>query len=184
MVRIVTLEPTMTIDVASIFKAIGPAASIIFAAWIFMGFLQVRYDSAVDRYRELIGRYRDGEDLDDRRDNLRDSILVYKKRCEIMNVASVIGLTSAIILILALIFGELSLVFTSVATLKVISFGMTLVGLSLVILASAIVLYESLIIHRQLETELLDLPDLARGIGKAPGEIADDEPTRAAASKS
>ena len=149
-----------------------------------MGFLQVRYDAAVDRYRALVNQYRDGKDLEARRGNLRDSILVYKKRCEIMNVASVIGLTSAIILILALIFGELSLVFTSVPTLKFVSFGMTLIGLSLVIAASAIVLYESLIIHRQLETELLDLPDLARGIGKAPGKIADDEPTRAAASKS
>lgn len=164
----------MTIDIASIFKAIGPAASIIFAAWIFMGFLQTRYDAAVDRYRALIGQYRDGGDMDDRRDNLRDSILVYKKRCEIMNIASIIGLSSAIILIAALIVGELSIIFAEIEVLKYASAGAALVGLSLVIAASAIVLYESLIIHRQLETELIDIPDLAHGIGQKAGTIGDD----------
>jgi hypothetical protein len=48
-----------------------------------------------------------------------------------------------------------------------------LLGLSLVIAATGIVIYESLIIHRQLESELLDVPDLARGVGKRPGKICD-----------
>ena len=171
----------MTIDIASIFKAIGPAASIIFAAWIFMGFLQTRYDAAVDRYRALVGQYREGDHRDARRGNLRDSILTYKKRCEIMNVASIIGLSSAIILVLALMVGELAIAFSNVEALKLFSVGATLVGLSLVIVATSIVLYESMIIHRQLETELLDLPDLARGIGQEPGTISDDSRGRAIA---
>ena len=169
----------MTIDIASIFKAIGPAASIIFAAWIFMGFLQARYDAAVDRYRAVVGQYREGGNMDARRGNLHDSILVYKKRCEIMNVASIIGLTSAIILVLALMVGELAIAFSSVEALKLFSFGATLIGLFFVIVATSIVLYESLIIHRQLETELLDLPELARGIGEEPGKISDDARARA-----
>lgn len=171
----------MTLDIASIFKAVGPAASIIFAAWIFMGFLQTRYDAAVDRYRAVVGEYRKGDNLDARRGNLHDSILVYKKRCEIMNVASVIGLTSAIILTTALMLGELAIAFTHVEALKLLSVGATLIGLSLVIVASAIVVYESLIIHRQLEAELLDLPELAHGIGKEPGKIDDDSRARASA---
>ena len=161
----------MTIDLANIFKVIGPAASIIFAAWIFMGFLQVRYDAAVDRYRALVGQFRDGQDRDDRRDNLRASILIYKKRCEIMNIASIIGLMSAIILIVALIVGELAIIFAQITLFRYISAFSALIGLSLVIAASAIVLYESLIIHRQLESELLDIPELARGIGKEAGTI-------------
>lgn len=163
----------MTLDLSNIFKVIGPAASIIFAAWIFMGFLQVRYDAAVDRYRALIGQYRDGSDKDDRRGNLRDSILVYKRRCEIMNVASIIGLASAIILIIALIAGELAIIFAKIELLKYVSALSALIGLSLVIVASAIVLYESLIIHRQLATELLDIPELAHGIGEEAGSISD-----------
>jgi hypothetical protein len=39
------------LELSDVLKAIGPAASIIFAAWIFMGFLQQRYDAAVSRYR-------------------------------------------------------------------------------------------------------------------------------------
>lgn len=163
----------MTIDLANVFKAIGPAASIIFAAWIFMGFLQVRYDAAFDRYRELVAQFRDSELAEDRRSNLADSILVYKKRCDIMNIASVIGLASAIILILALMAGELALITPTLGGLKAVSVSGAFLGLALVVLASAIVIYESLIIHRQLQSELLDLPALARAIGKKPGKISD-----------
>ena len=35
----------MSFDVQSFLKAIGPSASIVFADWIFMGFLQQRYDT-------------------------------------------------------------------------------------------------------------------------------------------
>ena len=53
----------------------------------------------------------------------------------------------------------------------------TLVGLFLVI-AAGIVIYESLIIHRQLEADVLDLPDLAHGIGAQPGKIDDNDARR------
>jgi hypothetical protein len=173
----------VSIDLANIFKAVGPAASIIFAAWIFMAFLQTRYDAAVDRYRSLVEQYRSGDQRDTRRVNLRDSILVYKKRCEIMNIASVIGLASAVLLIGSLIIGELSLAFPNIDVLKIICICGTLAGLALVIAATAIVIYESLIIHRQLEAELLDLADLAHGMGAQPGEIGDEGRAQASASK-
>ncbi|MCX8252618.1 hypothetical protein RHAL1_03211 [Beijerinckiaceae bacterium RH AL1] len=173
----------MSIDLANIFKAVGPAASVIFAAWIFMAFLQTRYDAAVDRYRSLVEQYRCGDQRDTRRVNLRDSILVYKKRCEIMNIASVIGLASAVLLISSLIIGELSLALPSIDVLKIVCICGTLAGLALVIAATAIVIYESLIIHRQLEAELLDLPELAHGMGAQPGAIGDEGRAQASASK-
>ena len=165
----------MTVDISSIFKALGPAASIIFAAWIFMGFLQTRYDSAVDRYRALIGQYRKGDISDGRRSNLTDEILVYKRRCELMNVASVVGIVSAIILILALIFGEFALVFPHQDVAKYLAAASALIGLVLVIVASTIVILESTIIHRQLRSELMDVPELARGTGHEPGSISDEK---------
>lgn len=148
-----------------------------------MAFLQTRYDSAVDRYRILVEQYRDSEQSEARRVNLRESILVYKKRCEIMNVASVIGLASAIVLIASLILGELALSMPSIRALKIVCISGTLFGLTLVIAATSIVIYESRIIHRQLRAELLDLPELAHGIGEEPGQIGDDSRARAAASK-
>src|SRR5438270_5276009 len=97
----------MNIDASNILKAIGPAASIIFAAWIFMGFLQQRYDAAVDRYREIVAQYREPDIGDTRRTNIRDAIAIYKHRCELMTTATIIGLVAAILLILTLITGEL-----------------------------------------------------------------------------
>ena len=44
----------MDFDLSNVLKAIGPTASIVFAAWIFMGFLQQRYDTAVARYQDMI----------------------------------------------------------------------------------------------------------------------------------
>jgi hypothetical protein len=41
-------------------KAIGPPASIIFAARILMGVLQQRYDAVISRYREAISDFRTG----------------------------------------------------------------------------------------------------------------------------
>jgi hypothetical protein len=43
----------------------------VFAAWIFRGFLQQRYDSAIDRYREAVGDYRSNDHAEDRGGNLR-----------------------------------------------------------------------------------------------------------------
>jgi hypothetical protein len=43
-----------------ILTAVGPSASIVFAAWISMGYLQQRYSAALERYRSLIEQCRDG----------------------------------------------------------------------------------------------------------------------------
>jgi hypothetical protein len=161
----------MNFDLTSILKAIGPAASIVFAAWIFMGFLQQRYDAAVERYQSMISQYRSGNLSDDRRGNIREEILVYKRRCELMNWASMVGIVSAILLIATLITGELNIIFPKVAPLKYLSAGSALLGFTLIIVAAIIVMVESSIIHRQLDSELLDVPDLAQATGQEGGDI-------------
>ncbi|MCJ2116575.1 DUF2721 domain-containing protein [Methylobacterium sp. J-001] len=163
----------MNLDLANILKVIGPAASIIFAAWIFMGFLQVRYDSAIDRYRELIEKYRTSELSESRKANMRDQIFRYKRRCELMGYANIIGLTSAILLIITLIAGGLSLAFPDDNVFKYVSLSLALIGLSLVIVATAIVMREGVITNRQIYNELLDIPDLAEGVGREAGDISD-----------
>jgi hypothetical protein len=50
----------MDFELKDVLGAIGPSASIVFAAWIFMGFLQQRYTAAYERYRSLIEDYRNG----------------------------------------------------------------------------------------------------------------------------
>ena len=92
-------------QLGEVLKAIGPNASIVFAAWIFMGFLQQRYDSAIDRYREAVGDYRSNEHDERRAGNLKDQILTFQHRCRLMGTATLLGLVAAILLIGSLMFG-------------------------------------------------------------------------------
>ena len=165
----------MDLDLTNILKVIGPAASIIFAAWIFMGFLQTRYDAAIDRYRELIDKYRTSELSGSRKANMRDQIVCYKRRCELMSYANIIGLISAIMLITTLIAGGMSLALPDIALFKYVSAGLALLGFLLVIAATIIVIREGMITQRQIYSELLDVPDLAEGVGQEAGNISDPQ---------
>ncbi len=107
---------------------------------------------------------------------MRDEILNYRRRCELMNRATGCGLVSAMLLISTMIFGGLSIVFQDIGLLKLASMGTALVGLLLVIAGAVIVAMEGRIIRRQIHSELLDIPDLAHGIDQDPGAI--DDPQR------
>ena len=163
----------MNLDLPKVLTVIGPAASIIFAAWIFVAFLQTRYDAAVERYRELIEKYRHSDLSGSRKANMKDQIVAYKRRCELMNKAIGCGLVSAILLIFTLIFGGLALVFQEYGFLKFVSVLCALSGLLLVIVGTAIVIMEGRIIRRQIHSELLDVADLAEGIDQEAGAVTD-----------
>src|SRR3954462_9829864 len=83
-------------DLKDVLTAVGPTASLIFAAWIFLSFLQQRYTTAYERYRSLISEYRQGNLQDQRKRSVRDQILMYKQRCEQMRLATNIGVIWAI----------------------------------------------------------------------------------------
>jgi hypothetical protein len=78
-------------------EAIGPTASLIFAAWIFLSFLQARYTTANERYRSLLDEFRQHTSQDARRSSLRDQITEYKRRCEQMRLATNMGVSAAIL---------------------------------------------------------------------------------------
>ena len=170
---------TMSYDISNVLKAVGPAASIIFAAWIFMGFLQQRYDTVVARYQTAIETYRSAEMEDDRRLNMKEQILVYKRRCELMSRANIIGLSAAILLILTLITGEIDIMAPGLPLVGYVSAASALAGFSLVILATVYVIVEGSISQRQIVSELMDVPDLARSLGQEPGRIGERAPARA-----
>ena len=173
----------MSFELSDVLKAIGPAASIIFAAWIFMGFLQQRYDAAVSRYRQAISDFRTGNHALDRRDNIRDQILVFKRRCELMNYACMVGLASAILLLLTLIAGEIDVVIPNTPLLAVVGSISAFVGLTLVIVGSVLVIMEASYAHRQLDAELLDVPDLAEKTGQQPGMVRKNQPRHIASAE-
>lgn len=159
------------VQLSDILKAIGPNASIVFAAWIFMGFLQQRNDGALDRYLRAVGDYRSNKHDVTRADNLKSQVLAYRRRCRLMNRATFVGLIAAILLISSLIFGALDVMFPNTAIINVCGTATAIGGFVLVIVAAVIVIIEGQVVERQIDDELRDVPDLAEEAG---GGVGDD----------
>jgi uncharacterized membrane protein YraQ (UPF0718 family) len=158
------------VQLSDVLKAIGPNASIVFAAWIFMGFLQQRYDAALDRYRQAVGDYRSGSHDAGRAGNLKAQVLAYRHRCRLMSRASLVGLVAAILLIGSLILGALDVIVPGSASVTVLGIATALGGFVLVITAAFIVIAEGRIVVRQIDDELRDVPNLADEAGGGAGK--------------
>lgn len=151
--------------------AIGPSTGLIFASWIFMGFLQQRYVSAFERYRILLKDVREDHITKDRMNNIKDQALVYKKRCELMKLSTNLGLIAAMFLIVTLMTGGLDVIYPHVALLQLLCTGATFIGLLLVIAAAVLVVWENNLVQRALDSEVLDIPELAEATQQRPGSI-------------
>jgi hypothetical protein len=64
----------MDFDLKDVLGAIGPSAALVFASWIFLGFLEQRYVAAYERFRKLVEQYRANQSSKTRHQNLRDQI--------------------------------------------------------------------------------------------------------------
>jgi hypothetical protein len=153
------------VQLSDVLKAVGPNAAIVFAAWIFMGFLQQRYDAALDRYRSAVGDFRSKEHDATRSDNLKDQVLAYRRRCRLMSRATLVGLCAAILLISSLIFGGLDVIVPKNAVVTICGIATTMGGFVLVIAATLIVIVDGRIVNRQIDDELRDVSDLAEQAG-------------------
>jgi hypothetical protein len=140
-------------------EAIGPNATLIFAAWIFLSFLQQRYLDAYEHYRQLIE----------------------ERRCELMRLSTNIGVASAILLIAGLIAAGLEVI-TGAAFLKYVTAVCALVGLAAVI-AAAIVLMENTRLQGAIESDVSDIEDL-RGRAGVASDGSPRQPTEAPRSAS
>jgi hypothetical protein len=149
-------------------QVIGPTASLIFAAWIFLSFLQQRYMTAYQHYRELLAELRTHPKHDPRRDSLCHQILEYKRRCEQMRRATQIGVIAAICLISAIVFGALETIDPQLAPLKYLCAAAAIGGLLLVIWAAVFVLIENARLQIIIDSDMSDLPDLGSAPSRAP----------------
>ncbi|MBF7013848.1 DUF2721 domain-containing protein [Novosphingobium resinovorum] len=157
------------IQLGNVLKAVGPNAAIVFAAWIFMGFLQQRYDSALDRYRSAVGDYRSNDHEGARAGNLKDQIVTYRTRCTLMGRATMTGLVAAVSLIASLIFGAADVLVPANLFITYAGTAATYLGFALVIVAAIVVMAEGRIVRRQLDDELRDVPELAGEAGHVEG---------------
>jgi uncharacterized membrane protein YraQ (UPF0718 family) len=144
-------------------EAVGPTASLIFASWIFLSFLQARYSAAYSRYRELIQEYREhGQRDKSHQQSIARQIPLYKQRCEQMRTATNVGVVAAIVLIAAVMAAGLQVVLPDLAAFKYIGALAALVGLALVIIAAVYVVRENTLIQHAIDDEISDLPDHVR----------------------
>jgi len=155
----------MDFEYKDVLEAVGPNASLVFASWIFMTFLQARYTGAYDRYRTLINDYREGLD-GKRKDMIRDEIQLYRQRVDLMRHATNLGLYAAMMLLSTLILGALNAVFGNPPVIKYLGTLCAIGGLGTVIWSASLVVRENTLIRHAVRGEVRDIPDLAHLTGE------------------
>jgi hypothetical protein len=150
-----TWSDTLSIDLKELLETIGPTASLVFAAWIFLSYLQARFEAAAVRYRELLDEFRE-QRASARHDSVRRQILLYKRRCTWMRRATDIGVASAMLLIATLVIGAINVAAPN-DVLPIVAAVCAIVGLSLVIAAASLVLLENRLMQRALDDESTDV---------------------------
>ena len=151
----------MAFHLGDVLKAVGGSAAIIFAAWIFLSFLQTRYDAAVDRYRELIDTHRKREHGQERGEAIKREVEVYARRCTLMSRAVTTGLCSAVLFLITLIGGALDVIIPKNPVITLVSTAASILGFALVIVAAALVMVDNFGATRQLRQELRDIDDIS-----------------------
>lgn len=145
-------------DVHQVLQIVGPTASLLFAAWIFLQYLNQRFIESVARLRELAENLRTSETKDDRRsDSLRDQIGLYRRRCTLMRQATNVGLVAALMLLSTLTLAGIVTVFGRSTVLDVVGVCTAIGGLVLVMVATGIVFLENRLVAKALTSELTDL---------------------------
>jgi hypothetical protein len=160
----------MDFELKELLQALGSNAALIFAAWIFLSFLQQRYSAAYDRYRTLIQNYRDGDRGSAHARDLHGQVVLYRQRCEQMRRATNVGIWAAILIISGLLAGGLAMIVGENTILKALGAGGVMVGLILVIAAAVYVLRENALIVQVMDSEPADVPQLKQALRAHPGD--------------
>jgi ferric-dicitrate binding protein FerR (iron transport regulator) len=145
-----------------ILQSVGPAASLIFAAWIFLSFLQQRYVAAFQQYRSLVDGFRQHEGNPVRRDALEAQVRSYRRRCDLMRWSTNVGAVAAICFLVGLLAGLADSLKPLHDSLTAIGAGAIALGFLLVIIAAVITLIENTMSAPSLDDEVRDLEALQR----------------------
>ena len=146
----------MNFALKDLLEAIGPTASLVFAAWIFLSFLEQRYVAAFERFRELTNEYRSNAESR-RHESVRTQVRLYRRRCELIRLATNIGVVSAILLLATIVLGGLNVVFPGHRLVPPLAAVLAISGLMLVIASAVIVLVENTLTGRALAEDVSDL---------------------------
>jgi hypothetical protein len=151
-----------------VMQAVGPNASLVFASWIFMSFLQTRYSNAYQLYRKMIDDLREDKAEGKRRHTIHDEIVLYRQRLNHMRLATNLGLYAAILLLSTLILSGLDVVFGSPGFLKYLGLACVVIGLGLIIWSASLVIMENKMLKMALDRDGDDLDELRGAANDAP----------------
>jgi hypothetical protein len=161
----------MSFQLKDVLETAGPTASLVFASWILLQLLGQKFTSAFDRYRSLATEYRAEETSNARKRHIAEQLPLYKRRCEQMQRATVIGVVAAMLLIFTLLSGTVgTIIGRDGPPLKYAGAGSAVIGLSLLLWAASYLLLENRNVVDALHSELKDMPEIARQAGV----VADD----------
>lgn len=150
----------MDFQFKDVMQAVGPNASLVFASWIFMSFLQTRYSNAYALYRKMIDVLREDRADGQRRTTIHDEIVLYRERLNRMRLATNLGLYAAILLLATLILAGLDTVFGSPDFLKYVGVPCVVAGLGLIIWSASLVIIENKMLKMALDRDGDDLKEL------------------------
>lgn len=152
----------MDFKMKDVLDAVGPSASLVFAAWIFLSFLQQRYSAAFQTFRSLVDAYRKGDLPEDRRAALEAQVRLYRRRCDWMRWATNIGIASAVCFLLTLLHGLAAVLWPDATAIRFSGAAFSAAGYTLVIVAAVLTFVENSASAGALDDEVRDLKSLER----------------------
>ncbi len=157
----------MELNLKDILNTAAPTATLVFAAWIFLGLVSSRLQSAIDRCQALADEYRRGHAQEERKRHICEQIRLYRERSRQLQKTMGLGMIAAIFLILTLMNATVSMIRPDLLFLAQISIGCSLGGMLLLMLAVAFMLSENAKLPKALESEVGDIPEV-EAIGEGP----------------
>ncbi|MDB5390010.1 MAG: conserved rane protein of unknown function, partial [Planctomycetaceae bacterium] len=128
----------MKLDLKLILDTAGPTATLVFASWIFLQYLNQRFADASLRYRELLSEFREHSDHDVRHRSLQEQILRYRTRCGRLGRATGLGLFAAFFLLATLLLCITSMASHQPLILSLASLICSVIGITLLIVSVAL----------------------------------------------
>ncbi len=149
----------MNFDLKEVLNTAAPTASLVFASWLFLQLLNMRFEGAMARYERAIDEYREGKADEKRKETLYELISLHGRRCVQMRRALHTGLLAAMLLVLSLVAATIHLAFGAPVP-KVVTLVCSITGLSLIIAAAAMVMVENHLGRPTLRRQFEDIPEL------------------------
>ena len=152
----------MSFKMKDVLDAVGPSASLVFASWIFLSFLQQRYAAAFQTFRSLVDAYRKGGVPEIRKGALEAQVRQYRRRCDWMRWATNIGVVSAICFLATLLDGLAAIFWPDAAVVRFSGAAFAALGFLLVMVAAVLTFVENTASAAALDDEVRDLHSLER----------------------